>query len=56
MVNLLATHSIFGTKHLILVGVCIALIIVLFIFSRKLEFSTICKMMLYVGIVSETKS
>lgn len=53
MVNLLATHSIFGTKHLILVGACIALIIVLFIFSRKLEFSTICKIMLYVGIVSE---
>ena len=53
MLNLLATYSIFGPKHLILVGVCVALIVVLFIFSRKLQFSTVCKIMLYVGIASE---
>ena len=54
MLNLLANHALFGTKHLIIVGVCVALIVVLFIFSRKLSFTTLCKTMLYVGIVSET--
>jgi hypothetical protein len=54
MFQLLANHSIFGVKHLIIVGVCVALIIGLFILSRRLEFSTVCKIMFYVGIVSET--
>jgi hypothetical protein len=47
-------HSIFGTKHLILVIVCAALIVGLFLLSRKLRFQTVCRAMLYVGIVSET--
>lgn len=46
-------HSIFGTKHLILVALSAILIIVLFLLSRKLRFQTVCKLMLYVGIVSE---
>ena len=54
MFNLLAKHSIFGTKHLIIVGICLVLIVGLFILSRKLKFSTVCKIMFYVGIVSET--
>ena len=54
MFNLLANHALFGTKHLILIGVCVALIVLLFIFSRKLSFATVCKTMFYVGIVSET--
>ena len=54
MFPLLAAHSIFGVKHLIIVGVCLALIVGLFILSRKLEFTTVCKIMFYVGIISET--
>jgi len=46
-------HSIFGTKHLIIVAICIALIVVLFLLSKKVSFATACKIMLYVGIVSE---
>ena len=47
-------HSIFGTKHLILVALSAILIVTLFLLSKKLRFQTICKLMLYVGIVSET--
>ena len=54
MFNLLANHALFGTKHLIIIGVCIALVVVLFIFSRKMSFTALCKTMFYVGIVSET--
>ena len=46
-------HSIFGTKHLIIVAISLALIAGLFILSRKLKFSTVCRIMFYVGIVSE---
>ena len=54
MLNLLANHALFGVKHLIIIGVCVALVVVLFIFSRKMSFTSICKTMLYVGLVSET--
>ena len=47
------THSIFGVKHLIIVAVCAALIVALSILSKKLSFKRLCKIMLYVGIVSE---
>ena len=47
-------HSIFGTKHLIIVGICIVLMVGLFIFSKKFSFANVCKTMFYVGIVSET--
>ncbi|MBE7084588.1 MAG: hypothetical protein E7368_00855 [Clostridiales bacterium] len=46
-------HPLFGTKHLILVGISLALIVVLTIFSRKLKFSTVCKTLLVVGVCSE---
>jgi len=46
-------HSIFGTKHLIIVAVCIALITVLSILSKKMSFTAVCRAMFYVGIVSE---
>ena len=47
-------HSIFGTKHLIIVAVSLILIVGLFLFSKKLRFVTICKTLFYIGIVSET--
>lgn len=46
-------HTIFGTKHLILVAISVLLIVTLFVFSRKLKFNTVCKTFFYVGIVSE---
>ena len=46
-------HSIFGTKHLIIVAVSVALIVGLFILSRKLKLEQLYRVMLYVGIVSE---
>lgn len=46
-------HSLFGTKHIILIAVSIALIVGLFILSKRLKFQTICKVLFYVGIVSE---
>ena len=46
-------HSIFGTKHIIILAVCLILIVLAYIFSRKLKFATAAKIMLYVGIVSE---
>ena len=46
-------HSIFGTKHIILLLASIALIVGLFIFSRKYRFATIAKAMFYIGICSE---
>ena len=47
-------HSIFGTKHLVIVAISIVLIVALFFLSRKLRFKTVCKAMFYIGIVSET--
>ncbi len=46
-------HSLFGTKHIILIVVSIALIVGLFILSKRFKFKTICKTLFYVGIVSE---
>lgn len=46
-------NSLFGIKHIVLIIVSIVLIIGLFFASRKLKFATICKIMFYVGIVSE---
>ncbi len=46
-------HSIFGTKHIIILAVCLILIVLAYIFSRKLKFATAAKIMLFVGIVSE---
>ena len=46
-------HSLFGTKHLILVAISMLLIVGLTILAKKLSFEKLCKTLLYVGIVSE---
>ena len=46
-------HSIFGTKHLILVAISAALIAVLFVLSRKIKLERAFKIAFYIGIVSE---
>ncbi len=46
-------HSIFGTKHLILIVISFALIAVLFVFLRKITLEKAFKIAFYVGIVSE---
>ena len=43
----------FETKHIIILSVCVVLIVGLFIGSRRLKFTTLCKTLLGVGIVSE---
>ncbi len=55
MYSILSTqHEIFQTKHLIIVAISLALIVGLFLLSKKLTFPNVCKMMFLVGIVSET--
>ena len=46
-------HPLFGTKHLILVAISLILVAVGFIFSKKLSFKTMTRVMLYIGLVSE---
>ncbi|MBO5374536.1 MAG: YwaF family protein [Clostridia bacterium] len=46
-------NPLFGTKHIILIIASVALIVGLYIASRRLDFQTICKILFYVGIVSE---
>ena len=46
-------HSLFGTKHLIIIAISVLLIVGLTILSKKLSFDKLCKILLYVGIVSE---
>ena len=46
-------NELFGLKHLIIIGVCVALIIGLFFAIRKLSFAKVCKIMFIIGIVSE---
>ncbi len=46
-------HPLFGTKHFILIAVSVVLIVLLTIYSRKLKFSTVCKILFIVGICSE---
>ncbi len=43
----------FGSKHVIILAVCLALIVGLFLASRRLKFKTLCKVLLGVGVVSE---
>ena len=44
----------FGTKHLIILAICAVLFTAAFIFSKKIKYETLVKVMLYVGIISET--
>ncbi len=46
-------HTLFGTKHLILIAFSVAVVVLLFRLSKKLPFATVCKSLLYVGICSE---
>ncbi len=46
-------NELFGTKHIILIIASIVVIIFGTIFLRKLKFQTMCKLMLYTGIISE---
>jgi uncharacterized membrane protein YwaF len=46
-------HSIFGTKHLCLIAVSVALIVALFLLSKKVKLSAVFKIAFYVGVVSE---
>ncbi len=46
-------HGLFGTKHLILVAISLILVAVGFVYSRKLKFTQMAKIMLGIGIVSE---
>ena len=46
-------HSIFGTKHIIILIISLLLIVGLSILSRKISFNKVCKSLIYVGIVSE---
>lgn len=46
-------HGLFGTKHIILLAISLVLVIGLYLLSRKMKFSTICKTLFYTGIVSE---
>ena len=50
---LVFTNGLFGTVHLIQVIVSVLLIVVLSILVRKIDFKKCCKILLYVGIVSE---
>lgn len=45
--------NMFGTKHIIILLISLALIITLFILSKKLPFDKVAKIMFYVGIISE---
>lgn len=44
----------FGTKHIIIMILSLLLVIGLYIFSKKLPFRKVSKIMFYVGVVSET--
>lgn len=47
-------HALFGTKHIILIIASIILIVLGSVLLRKLKFQTMCKLMFYIGIISET--
>lgn len=47
-------NALFGTKHIILIVLSLILFAVGYIFSRKLSFKSMTRLMLYIGIVSET--
>ena len=46
-------HGLFGTKHIILIAASLLLFAIGYVFSRKLSFRVITRLMLYVGICSE---
>jgi len=46
-------NKLFGTLHIILIVVSIALIVGLYFLSRKLNFKHLCRALFYIGITSE---
>ena len=46
-------NPLFGTKHLILIGVSLCAIVALYFYLRNKKFSDVCKLCFYCGIVSE---
>ena len=46
-------HSIFGTKHLILVAICAAAIVLGYLVSRKWDLEKLTKYMFTIGVISE---
>jgi uncharacterized membrane protein YwaF len=46
-------NSAFGTKHFILLAISAALVVGLYILSRRISFEKICRILLYTGITSE---
>lgn len=46
-------HSIFGTKHLILVAICAAAIVLGYLVSRKWDLERLTKHMFTIGVISE---
>ena len=46
--------SLFGTRHLVLIILSFALMAGMYIFSRKISIKQCAKILLYVGIISET--
>ena len=46
-------HSIFGTKHLILVAICAAAIVLGYLVSRKWDLERLTKYMFTIGVISE---
>ena len=47
-------HNTFGTKHIILLIISIVIIVLAAFLSKKIKLKTFLKILLYVGIVSET--
>ena len=50
---MILTNSLFGPVHLVQIVISIALIVLLSIYATKIDFKKSCKILLYVGIVSE---
>lgn len=47
-------HPLFGTKHIILIIASLILVAIGYIFARRLKFENMVKIMLAVGLISET--
>jgi len=46
-------NKMFGTKHIILLAISLALIIGLYFLSKKLRHTTICKILFIIAIICE---
>lgn len=46
-------HSLFGTKHLILIGVCVIFIVAAYFLARKWSLEKLTKYLFTIGVISE---